>query len=91
MNGALTKIVLVRANKLVHGPTGTTAGSAIDTVAQLQRLLDKSPSTAVYLQQSRFEVIADGNHTGIAIRSNQSLILDDNSAIWCNSTLPVPL
>ena len=89
INEALSSIVVVEGNILVHGPG--TAAAAVDTAAQLQQLLDRSPNTAVYLRRSRFEVVPDGNRTGIAIHSNQSLVLDEESVIWCNSTLPPPL
>ena len=89
INAALTSMVFVENNKLVH--TGGGATTPIETAAQLQDLLDESPNSAIYLRRSTFEVVPDGNHTGITIRSNQSLVMDAGSVIFCNSTLPAPL
>jgi hypothetical protein len=92
INAALTSMVFVENNKLVHTAGGGGATTTpIETAAQLQDLLDESPNSAIYLRRSTFEVVADGNHTGITIRSNQSLVMDAGSVIFCNSTLPAPL
>jgi hypothetical protein len=93
INAALTSMVFVENNKLVHtaGGGGAATTTPIETAAQLQDLLDESPNSAIYLRRSTFEVVADGNHTGITIRSNQSLVMDAGSVIFCNSTLPAPL
>jgi hypothetical protein len=76
---------------VVDGNTEIKTGKSVTTARQLQALLDNHPNTAVHLKRSRFEVIPDGNNTGISIRSNRSLVMDDASSIFCVSALPVPL
>ena len=88
INDELKSMVVVK-NNVVTDESG--AAVPIDTAARLQELLDDSPNTAIYVLHSSFEVVPDGNRTGITIRSNRSLVLDDRSVIWCNSTLPPPL
>ena len=83
-NAALPGIVVVERNA-VRG-----SGEPVATAAALQRVLDTNPGTAVFLLRSYFEVVPDGNRTGITIRSNRSLVLGEGSTIWCNSTLPLP-
>ena len=91
INPTLTAMVFVEDNKLVHAAGGAAATTPVDTAAQLQDLLDRSPNSVIYLRRSTFEVVADGNYTGITIRSNRSLVMDAGSVIFCNSTLPPPL
>ena len=88
INDALKSIVVVKNNAAVPDASASTP---IDTAARLQQLLDDNPNTAIYVAHSSFEVVPDGNRTGITIRSDRSLVLDDRSVIWCNSTLPPPL
>eukprot|EP01052_Picozoa_sp_SAG31_P034499 SAG31_NODE_4041_length_3642_cov_2.683601_1_plen_1147_part_01 len=88
INNELKWMVVVKSNA-VKDASGTHV--AIDTAAKLQELLDDRPNTAIYVVHSSFEVVPDGNRTGITIRSNRSLVLDAQSVIWCNSTLPSPL
>lgn len=88
INHELKSIVVVK-NNAVAGASGSSV--PIDTASRLQELLDDNPNTVIYLVHSSFEVVPDGNRTGIMIRSDRSLVLDDESVVWCNSTLPPPL
>ena len=56
------------------------------TARELQALLDANPNTVVQLRQSSFEIIPDGNNSGITIRSNRSIVMDSTSVIYCNTT-----
>ena len=84
INSALTNMIVVRNH------VDTATGKAVATARDLQALLDANPNTAVHLLNTRIEVVPDGNSTGILISSNRSLVMDDDSAIFCDSALPVP-
>ena len=89
INPALTNTIVVDQNRvLLPGLVGARVNVA--TVAELQQLLDAHPNTVVYLRRSQFEVVPDGNTTGLTIRSNRSVVLDDHTTIWCRSTARLP-
>jgi hypothetical protein len=85
INLGLPSVVVIDLNVEVG------SGKPVATAAALQAVLDGNPHTAVHVKRSSFEIIPDGSSTGIAIRSNRSLVMDNSSVIYCDSHLPLPL
>lgn len=70
-------VTTIHANRVV-------GGGAVDTVAQLQELLDSRPGSIFHVRNSRWEV---SNRT-IMLRSNRSLIMDASTVITGTAEVP---
>ena len=67
----------------------TMDGEAVETVAQLQRVLDSHPGTVIHVSSSSF-TIGKIDPQPIRLHSNRSLVMDAATTILCDGVVMPP-
>lgn len=82
VNHELHSQVAIADNKMVNG-------EPVETVAQLQQVLNDNPGTVVYISRSTFTI--DRDHPApIRLGSNRSLVMDGATTIRCEGVVMPP-